>query len=226
MGPASSVVGCWHQRQGWMRWGSTGQSKRICDNWSENDDRLIPALPLFRHRYAKFCSPWKGEQKCGLRVIGKMTNHARSGLCVCVMRFHQENFFIPIRYTRDKQITSCYNSIVNTVQFHRHTTTTLIKDIKPVLTKCPKDFSAPEPISWKSKEASVFSLFFRGSSPTSSAESARRRDFLQRPRWPRVWATWSVRRHTKSLWRSWFGRRCPVNFSWTDGIVAIFIPKN
>jgi hypothetical protein len=82
----------------------------------ENDDRLIPALPLFRHRYAKFCSPLKGEQKCGLRVIGKMKNHARSGLCVCVMCFHQENFFIPIRYTRDKQITSCYNSIVNTVQ--------------------------------------------------------------------------------------------------------------
>lgn len=39
-------VGCWHQHQGWMRWGSTGQTKRICDNWFairyENDDRLIP----------------------------------------------------------------------------------------------------------------------------------------------------------------------------------------
>ena len=141
----------------------------------------------------------------------------RDCVCVCVMRFHQENFFIPIRYTRDKQITSCYNSIVNTVQFHRHTTTTLIKDIKPVLPdKMSKRFLCPEPISC---------FFGDPLRETSSAESARRRDFLQRPRWPRVWATWSVRRHTKSR-RSWFGRRCPVNFSWTDGIVAIFIPKN
>ena len=72
------------------------------------------------------------------------------------MRFHQENFFIPIRYTRDKQITSCYNSIVNTVQFHRHTTTTLIKDIKPVL---PDKMSKRFLCSW------THLLFFRGSSP-------------------------------------------------------------